>query len=157
MKLRPEKCELFKQEVRYVGRLVSAEGVKVDPRDFESVKTLTSKTPRTVGEVRKITGFLGYFRSYIQNFSWIARPIYELLQNKPGQAQISTRGKNTKRPQLPSREPIEWTAEHQKALEQLVDLLTSPPVLAYPDFNHPFRLHTDASEELFFTSINMEN
>ena len=147
VKLRPEKCDLFKQEVRYVGRLVSADGVKVDPRDLDAVKTLTSKTPRTVGEVRKITGFLGYFRSYMQDFSRIARPIYELLQTKPGQAPIPTRGKNAKRPQLPSREPIEWTAEHQRALEQLVNLLTNPPVLAYPDFDHPFRLHTDASDQ----------
>lgn len=147
VKLRPEKCELFKQEVRYVGRLVSAEGVKVDPRDLEAVRTLTSKTPRTVGEVRKVTGFLGYFRSYIQDFSRIARPIYELLQTKPGQIPTPTRGKGSKRPQLSSREPIEWTIEHQRALEQLVDLLTNPPVLAYPDFNLPFRLHTDASDQ----------
>lgn len=147
VKLRPEKCELFKQEVRYVGRLVSAEGVRVDPRDLEAVKTLTGKVPKTVGEVRKITGFLGYFRSYIQDFSRIARPIYELLQIKPGQVTTPTRGKNPKRPQLLSREPIEWTIEQQRALEQLVSLLTNPPVLAYPDFNLPFRLHTDASDQ----------
>lgn len=65
-KLRPEKCELLRQEVRYVGCLVSADGVKIDPRDLEAVKTLTSKT---LGEVRKLTGFLGY---YIQDFSQIA-------------------------------------------------------------------------------------
>jgi len=37
--------------------------------------------------------------------------------------------------------------EHQATLERLVDMLTSPPMLAYPDFNLPFILHTDASEE----------
>lgn len=84
VKLRPEKCDLFKQEVRYVGCLVSA-GVKVDPRHIEAVRTLTSKVPRTVGEVRKVTRFLGYFCSYIQYFSQITRPIYKLLQTKPGQ------------------------------------------------------------------------
>ncbi len=147
VKLRPEKCELFRQEVRYVGRLVSADGVKIDPRDFEAVKTLTSKTPQTVGDVRKLTGFLGYYRSYIQDFSRIAKPIYELLQTKSGKAQIPKRGKTTKRPQLPSREPVDWTLQHQEALEQLVDLLITPPVLAYSDFNLPFTLHTDASDQ----------
>lgn len=60
VKLRPEKGELFRQEVRYVGRLVSAEGVKIDPRDLKAVQTLTTKKPQTVGEVRKLTGFLSY-------------------------------------------------------------------------------------------------
>lgn len=147
VKLRPEKCELFRQEVRYVGRLVSADGVKIDPRDLEAVKTLTSKTPQTVGEVRKLTGFLGYYRSYIQDFSRIAKPIYELLQTKSGKAQTPTCGKTTKRPQLPSRQPVDWTTQHQEALEQLVTLLITPPVLAYPDFSLPFTLHTDASDQ----------
>ncbi|KAJ8007769.1 hypothetical protein DPEC_G00097640 [Dallia pectoralis] len=147
VKLRPEKCELFRREVRYVGRLVSAEGVKIDPQDLEAVKTLTSKTPQTVGEVWKLTGFLGYYRSYIQDFSRIAKPIYELLQTKSGNAQVLKRGKTTKRPQMPSREPVDWTPQHQEVLEQLITLLMTPPVLAYPDFNLPFTLHTDASDQ----------
>ncbi|KAL7883288.1 hypothetical protein SRHO_G00009460 [Serrasalmus rhombeus] len=101
VKLRPEKCEMFQREVRYVGRLVSAEGVRVDPKHLEAVQLLASKTPPTVGDVRKLTGFLGYYRSYIQDFSRIAKPIYELLQNKPDQA-VPVRCKN-KGPQLPSR------------------------------------------------------
>lgn len=147
VKLRPEKCELFRHEVRYVGCLVSAEGVKIDPRDMDAVRTLTKKQPQTVGDVRKLTGFLGYYRSYIQDFSRLAKPIYELLQSKPGKSQSSTPGKNVRRPQLSSREPVNWNAEHQDALEQLITLLTNPPVLAYPDFNLPFTLHTDASDQ----------
>lgn len=145
--LRPEKCKLFRQELRYVGCLVSAEGVKIDPRDLEAVRTLTSKTRQTMGEVMKLNGFLGYYRSYIQDFSRIAKPIYELLQTTPGRGQIPTRGNNTKHPQLPPQEPVDWTTEHQEALEKLVTLLTNPPVLAYPDFNLPFRIHTDISDQ----------
>lgn len=146
VKLRPEKCELFRHEVRYVGRLVSAEGVKIDPRDMDAVRTLMKKQPQTVGDVRKLTGFLGYYRLYIQDFSRLAKPISELLQSKPGKSQPSTPGRNVRRPQLSSREPVNWNAEHQDALEQLKTLLTNPPVLAYPDFNLPFTLHTDASD-----------
>lgn len=147
VKLRPEKFEFFKHEVRYVGRLVSAEGVQVDSRDIEAVRTLTDKTPQTVGDVRKLTGFLGYYRLYIQDFSRVAKPIYELLQSKPGKSRHSTTGKNAKQPQLSSREPVNWNAEHQGALEKLITLLTNPPFLAYPDFDLPFVLHTDASDQ----------
>lgn len=147
VKLRPEKCEFFKHEVRYVGRLVSAEGVKIDPRDIEAVQILTNKKPQTVGDVRKLTGFPGYYRTYIQDFSQIAKPIYELLQSKPRKPQLSKPARNASQPQLSSRESVNWSAEHQDALEQLVTLLTNPPVLAYPDFNLPFTLHTDASDQ----------
>lgn len=146
VKLRPEKCEFFKHKVRYVGRLVSAEGVKMDPRDIEAVRALTEKKPQTVGDVRKLAGFLGYYRSYIQDFSRVAKPIYELLKSKLGKSQHSTSGK-AKQPRLSSREPVNWNAEHQGALENLISLLTNPPVLAYPDFDLPFVLHTDASDQ----------
>ncbi len=52
-----------------------------------------------------------------------------------------------KGPQMPSRTPVEWAGEHQKTLDLLIDMLVNPPVLAYPDFNLPFVLHTDASEK----------
>jgi len=42
---------------------------------------------------------------------------------------------------------VEWSKEHQATLERLVDMLTCPPALAYPDFNLPVILHTDASEQ----------
>lgn len=48
---------------------------------------------------------------------------------------------------MSSRTPVEWTIEHQKTLDLLIDMLVNPPVLAYPDFNLPFVLHTDASEK----------
>ncbi|KAI8482367.1 hypothetical protein Bbelb_399580, partial [Branchiostoma belcheri] len=41
----------------------------------------------------------------------------------------------------------QWTEEHQRILCQLTEQLTSPPVMAYPDFERPFVLHTDASAQ----------
>ena len=46
-----------------------------------------------------------------------------------------------------STQPIAWTQEHQKVLEILLDSLTSPPVLAFPDFELPFLLNTNASAD----------
>ncbi|XP_051793415.1 uncharacterized protein b3gat1b isoform X1 [Acanthochromis polyacanthus] len=150
VKLRPTKCDLFKREVRYVGRLVSAEGVRIDPRDLEAVRSLRTETPATVGDVRRIVGFLSYYRSYIQGFSKMAAPIYELLQPsraKDEQHQRKSGRQKGKGAQLPSRTPVTWTERHQEALCKLIDMLTNPPVLAYPDFELPFVLHTDASDK----------
>lgn len=80
VKLKPEKCELFRKEVRYVGRLVSADGVKLDPKDTEAVQALKHKRPQTVGEVRQLLGFLSYYWTYVQDFSRIAKLLYDLLQ-----------------------------------------------------------------------------
>ncbi|RXN21780.1 Retrovirus-related Pol poly from transposon [Labeo rohita] len=146
VKLKPEKCELFRSEVRYVGRLVSAEGVRIDPKDLEAVRSFTNKTPHTVGDVRRLLGFLSYYRAFIQDFSRVAKPLYELLQAKPDTPRDLRSQRKVKGPQVPSRTPVEWTNDHQKILEELIGMLVSPPVLAYPDFNLPFTLHTDASE-----------
>ncbi|RXN35856.1 Retrovirus-related Pol poly from transposon [Labeo rohita] len=84
---------MFKKEVRYVGRLVSAEGVRIDPKDLDAVQASKAKKPTTVGEIRKMLGFLSYYRSYVQDFSRIAKPIYDLLQVKRGTEPIKTKSK----------------------------------------------------------------
>ena len=150
VKLRPTKCDLFKHEVRYVGRLVSAEGIRIDPKDLEAVYALKNETPTTIGDVRRIAGFLSYYRSFVQDFSRVAKPIYELLQQKRGeeqQTQERRKGQKGKGAQLPSRTPVEWTEQHQETLCKLIDQLVNPPILAYPDFELPFVLHTDASDK----------
>lgn len=148
VKLRPTKCELFRQEVHYVGKLVSADGVRLDPKDLEAIQALRSKTPNTFRDVPKLLGFLSYYRTYIQDFSRIAKPMYELLQYKNPVATVpQLRQKRGKGAQLSSRTPIQWIEERQRTLDQLINILSSPPVLAYPDFDLPYVLCTDASQQ----------
>ncbi|CAB3997934.1 Hypothetical predicted protein [Paramuricea clavata] len=49
--------------------------------------------------------------------------------------------------QLPSKSLIQWNPEHSSALEILIERITSPPILAYPQYNDPFLVHTDASQD----------
>lgn len=65
IKLKPRKCDLFKAEVQYLGRIVSADGSRIDPADTAAVRALKSKYPGTVGEVRAISGS-GRFFTYCQ-------------------------------------------------------------------------------------------
>lgn len=96
IKLRPTKCELFKKEVRYLGRLVSGEGVKIDPQDLAAVMALKEKEPRTIGDVKSLLGFLGYYRSFIQDISGLAKPLFELLQKPMESGESNTQNQTSK-------------------------------------------------------------
>ena len=154
VKLRPNKCEFFQSEVRYLGRLVSAEGHRLDPSDISAVRSLSEKRPETVGDVRKLLGLLGYYRSYIQDFSRIARPLYDLLKVTPSEEQttqkLKAKGKASskmKSAQKLSKQKVEWKDPHQKILEEILGFLMAPPIMAFPDYNEPFVVHTDASND----------
>ena len=135
VKLKPRKCSLFKREVRFLGRIVSGDGYRMDPESVKAVEKLKETLPKTVGEVRQLAGTLSYYRRYIRNFAKIAKPIYDLL---------TTTG-NTG--QLPSKTLISWGTAQQAALEELVGHLSNPPIKAYPDFSKAFILRADASRE----------
>ena len=66
IKLNAKKIKLFKREVSYWGRIVSADGYHVDPSNTKPVLSLKNTKPRTVGDVRKRVDLLGYYRKFIQ-------------------------------------------------------------------------------------------
>ena len=154
IKLKPSKCNLFKGDVKYLGRIVSSEGYRMDPEETAAVEALRCKRPTTVGDVRKVLGLVGYYRQYIPNFSRVAKPLYQLLQ-KPADnrdegrttRKATTKTRCKQKAQVPSRQPITWTDSHQRVLETLLDCLTSPPIIAFPDHSSPFILYTDASND----------
>ena len=79
VKLKPRKCNMFRQEVNFLGRIISLEGYKLDPESIKPILHLQNSTPQTAGDVRHLLGLLGYYRRYIKNFSSIAKPLYDLL------------------------------------------------------------------------------
>ena len=151
IKLKSKKCKLFQKEVTYLGRIVSAEGYRIDLKTTKPVEALQHTRPKTVGDVRNILSLLGYFRCYIQDFSSIASPLYDLLKFGETSEFLWLQSKNKRKSlntnQLPSSHKVEWKEIHQKVLEILLDKLVNLPIMAYPDFSKPFLLHTDASQE----------
>ena len=139
VKLKPSKCKLFHREVLFLGRVISKSGYRIDPKATEAMTKLKGSRPTTV-EVRRLVGLLGEYRPHVKDFVKIAKPIYELLDGKNHKV-ISPPTKG----QLPSNHPIKWTEEHGAAMNKLIEYITSPPILAYPVYNAPFVVHTDAS------------
>ena len=74
------KCEFWLIEVRFLGHVVSASGVSVDP---EKVKAVMSwERPKSVFEIRSFLGLAGYYRRFIQDFSRLAAPMTRLTQKE---------------------------------------------------------------------------
>lgn len=133
LKLAPEKCFFFQPEVKFLGHIVSSEGISTDPEKIDKVKNWP--TPKDSDELRSFLAFAGYYRRFIKNFSRIIRPLSELL--------IPTTQK-TKQKQK-SKEDWHWDDVHQNIFDKVKEMLTTAPILAYPDFTKPFEIHTDAS------------
>ena len=123
----------LKKKSNIWGHVVSEQGVSTDPDKIRAVTEWPQ--PTTVTEVRSFLGFVSYYRRFIPNFSKVARPLNQLLQNLEGS------------PSQKKKFKVHWRPEQQEAFEALQRLCTESPVLAYADFKAPFILHTDASGE----------
>ena len=130
IKLKPRKCKMFRKQVQFLDRVVSEQGKKIDPQSIEAVTSLRSQTPRTVGDVRKLLEFLSYFWRWIPQFSTIAKALYDLTStSKEPKTQQKTRTwkRNNKRSQLSSSIQVQWTDNHQLAVEKLISHLAEAP------------------------------
>lgn len=72
------KCEFWIRKVDFLGHVVSEDGIHLDPSKIKAIKNLA--TPRTPTEIHQFLGLAGYYRSFIQNFFKIAKPLTTLTQ-----------------------------------------------------------------------------
>ena len=78
LKLSPEKCSFFQTSVRYLGHVVSRNGVETDPEKITSLKTWP--VPQNLRDLRSFLGFAGYYREVcqgvLQHREALARPYF---------------------------------------------------------------------------------
>jgi hypothetical protein len=79
LKIEPDKCEFLKQELNYLGHIVTA-GVRPDDRKIEAV--VKFPTPKNQKDMKSFLGLAGYYRKFIADFSAIARPLTDLLRKR---------------------------------------------------------------------------
>jgi len=78
LKVKPSKCILFRTEIKFLGHLVSAAGVRPLP---DKVSAITDwPTPRCLRDVRAFYGLIGYYRRFIEGFATIAEPLTRLMR-----------------------------------------------------------------------------
>src|SRR4051812_43956 len=72
------KCEFWLPEVTYLGPVISAKGIAVNPERVQAVLDWTP--PESVKPVRSFLGLASYWRLFVENFSKVAKPLTELLK-----------------------------------------------------------------------------
>ena len=122
LRLKPRKCKFAQESVAYLGHVVTANGVETDPEKLEAVRSYP--VPVDAKSLRSFLGLASYYRRFVPGFAKVAGPLHSLTKKDVTFA---------------------WSPECQESFEELKHLLTTSPVLAFPDFSRRFILETDAS------------
>ena len=122
LKLNGNKCVFAQPSVRYLGYVISAQGIAPDEEKVKAVEQFP--VPEDVVSLRRFLGIVGYYRRFICGFGDIAAPLFKLLQ------------KDSK---------FEWKQSCTEAFQALKESLIKAPVMSYPRFDREFIVYTDAS------------
>lgn len=122
LKLKSEECLLGASSCLFLGHLLSATGIKQDPRKMAAIKNLAS--PKDAQESRRALGFLSYYRKFLPQFAVLSSPLFDLNR------------KMTK---------FEWGIPQETAFRKLIDELLHHATLAHLDPDSPITVKTDAS------------
>ena len=128
LKMKPSKCDVFKSEINYLAHHVSQKGVLPSKKNLESIAQCPP--PDMYTKVKSFVGLVGHYRHFIKGFAKIAAPLYDLTSDD---------NKDKK------SEHVDLSPEAHEAFNHLKAACLQTPILAFPDFNKPFLLETDAS------------
>lgn len=128
-----EKSHFLDTQVEFLGYIVTADGIKADPKKVRAISEMPP--PTSVKELKRFLGMTSYYRKFIQDYAKVAKPLTNL-----------TRGlyANIKSSQS-SKVPITLDETALQSFNDLKSILCSSEILAFPCFTKPFHLTTDAS------------
>ena len=121
LKCKPSKCEILRDSIKYLGRMVDRHGLMPDPEAVEA--GLTWKAPRTDTQLMSFLGFANFYREFIKGYADKVYPMQKLMRIK---------GKK-----------LEWSDEAQTAFENIKRDLCEAPVLGMPTEKGMYVLDTD--------------
>ena len=121
--MKPEKCSFGMTRTKYLGHVIDAVGISPDPEKIRQIKERPQ--PKSVPDIRSFLGLAGYYRSFVPNFSIIAKPLSDMTR----------KGKR-----------FEWGNEQERAYDELRNSLSRRPVLAHFNPQLSTELRCDASD-----------
>jgi hypothetical protein len=121
------KCTLFVSEIKFLGHIISAQGIRVNEEKVKAIKDWPE--PTSSKDVQRFLGLANYFRRFIQGYSSLAAPLTHLAS------------RNLKRNHFAAV----YTDSCKRAFSGIKHALMSAPVLAHPNPDLPYRLVVDAS------------
>jgi hypothetical protein len=116
------KCAFWLKEVSFLGHIISAEGIAVDPSKVQEV--LDWKSLRSITQICSFLRLTGYYRRFIPNFSKITNPMTRLLEKEA---------------------KFNWSPQCEEVFLTFKKLLTIAYLLAQPDIEKSFDVYYDAS------------
>ena len=115
LKLNIKKCEILREQVIYLGHLISAEGIQPNPEKIEIV--MTHPVPKSKKQLQSFLGLVNYYSRHCRNLAEIAQPLFRLIK------------KNVR---------FIWSEECEQAFRSLIKCLVSKPILSFPNFKKKF-------------------
>ncbi|XP_068307393.1 uncharacterized protein [Pyrus communis] len=110
-----------KESIAYLGHIISAKGVTVDPSKIAAI--MEWPTPSSVCVLWGFLGLAGYYRTFVSHFGLIAKPLTDLLK----------------------KDEFLWSKTADSAFSALKDALSTTSVLALSDFTKPFTIEYNVS------------
>ena len=126
LKLKPAKCNLFWDEVLYLGHVISAAGVSFDPAKLRVLADWP--LPTTVCELQLFLGFVNFYGDFIDEQTALTASLYDMTAARKG------------------TEQVHFSAEDVERFTEIKRRLCAAPRLAHPNIEAPFTLYTDASK-----------
>ena len=114
--MKGSKCDFLKCSVKYLGHVVSRNGLETDPEKTEALASWPE--PHNIKTLRSFLGFTGCYRRFIRDYAKIVKPLDDLLVGHSTYYAESADGKRKKKRKVV---PWKWEAAQQIAFETLKD------------------------------------
>lgn len=123
LRAKPEKCEFFKTEIRYLGLIIDEHGQRPDPDKTRAIAEMPS--PTNTSELRSFLGAVGFYIKFIPSMSDVRAPLDRMMKKDV---------------------QFTWGEECEAAVKRFREILTSNLVLCHYDSDRRVTIASDASQ-----------